>query len=269
MTLRSPTRDLPLVRLLLATFALALASAGWASHFTGTYQDPGSRMLLAIEHGTDAGMRGTLVLPDGNRLQLEGRGDPNGAAGTVSGPQGRLEFRAQLSPDGRSLQLTLLQPGAGGGGQQVAMQRVAATPTLPETPPGAPGAAGPAPGATAPAGPTGATGPGSGPAPGGGVSWSGVYVGTGGDGGALRLQLQQTPQGVQGVIETGGARYPLQASGDATRLEGGFQASGGTFGVEIHRSGAGLVLVTGGARYTLAPAAPEAGGGGGNPLGTP
>jgi hypothetical protein len=246
---------------------LILGSLAFASHFTGTYQDQ-SGLVVVIEHGTDTIMKG-MVVGNGLQLQLQGQGNEQGAQGKLIGPQGQMSFQAQLSPDGKVLQLMVFQLGPDGkpnqqSAQQFSLQRSSNTPQPPTQPnpmplppqpgpnPPQPGPVPPAPGPTPPTpnplGPDNPLNPGGNPLNPQGDAWSGVYVGNAGQ---LTVVVQAAQGGYAGYIELSGTRYPFQAQGDEYYLEGAFQSPNGNFEFALERDETYVYLYSGDTEYVL------------------
>lgn len=140
-------------------------------------------------------------------------------------------------------------PGAVPGGATAPTTTVPASPMTPgltAPPPGAPEA-----GAT---GPTGADAAGHGASP---------WIGTWSDG-----DVTVRIGGADGaVLEVDGATYPLNVSGDETRLAGTFESGGQRYEIALHRTADGLTVSSGGATYALRPAGGATGSD--NPLSAP
>lgn len=251
---------LRVVNLLFIGLFLAWA---FASHFTGSYQDPQTGVSMVIQHGTDGRMQGTFSGPNG-QFAFQGQGNEQGAYGAMRTPQGVLGFQAQLSPDGQTLQLSLFkmdqndQPVATGQ-QQLTLRRVSGTanPTLPN--PTVPG------GQTTPRVPTPPPGAVQMP-PGSNAGWNGTFVGNAGQ---LIMMVQGQQGRYTGYLQMSGQRYPFQAQGDETYLEGMFQANGTTYNFAVERYQGTVYLSTGNTEYILSPAgaAPNQNAPSGNPLG--
>ena len=169
------------MKYLLTLIGLLLVSFSFAHHFTGTYQDQQYGITVAIQHGTDGRMQGT-VSANGVQMQLQGYGDPQGAQGVLSSPQGQIQFQAQISQDLNQLTMTLMSQG---GNQQLMLRRVNATPSGPSTPlpPVQPRPVGPQPGSLpnqpAMPGTMPNVQPGTMPGASGG-NWNGTYIGDNG-----------------------------------------------------------------------------------------
>ena len=236
---------------ILSIMLVSAFSLAFASHFTGTYQDQQRGITLIIQHSTNAQMQG-MMIQGGVQLQLQGQGNEQGAQGVLTSPQGQLGFQAQLSPDGAALQLTLQPSGPQGQPQQLSLRRVSYDAKLPgEAPgprppvPGPPGPQPPRPQPPMPQPPTPQPPLPQPPSP----DWSGLYTGNAGQ---LTVVIQPAaPGSYQGYIELSGTRYPLQARGDASYLEGSFQSPNGSFEFALEQSSGTINLYSGDTQYIL------------------
>jgi len=86
------------------------------------------------------------------------------------------------------------------------------------------------------------------------------WVGTFTDG-SVGLRLQGSAGRYAGVVQVGGEEFPLDVSGTDAALSGSFRSAEGSFPLTLSRQSGGIVLETGGARYTLRPSSAAA-----NPL---
>jgi hypothetical protein len=229
-----------------------LSSIAFASHFTGTYQDS-SGIILVIQQGTDGVMKGT-VSGSNIQLQLQGQGNEHGAQGVLVGPQGQLAFQAQLSPDDRMLQFTMMPVGPDGkpnqqAAQQLSFQRISNTAQPVSPQPGQPGPVNPNSPQPVPPLPNPMSSPNSPNNPlSQGDKWSGIYTGNAGQ---ITVAIQAANGGYAGYIEASGIRYPFQAQGHEASLLGKFQTPDGIFDFVLRQDQAFMYLSTGGTEYVL------------------
>lgn len=231
-------------------------SFAFASHFTGTYSLSADSVTLTLilQHSENGTLLGELN-GSGERLSLTGMTDSEGGYGEVTTSNGVLGFEAYLSEDDKLLGFYLFEMTASGevdqdSVQELIFERQSHEANLGQT------FASPAPSAT----PGTATAEGNNPlapspsanplAPNNPLATTDPLLGTFSDSN-VSLTLQTDGQRYSGQLEFNGQSYPVIAQGSAQALQGEFESGGNRFPFEATLQGSNLQFTTGGSLYSL------------------